>query len=147
MWFARLLLLFTLVPLVELFLLLQIGQYIGLPSTLGLVLLTGVLGAWLARQQGLRTLTRLRGELAAGRMPGETLIDGVLILVAGAVLLTPGLLTDLLGFALLTPAVRTVIRKTLAQRFQDHVQFVHTATGAHRPRVIEIEPEDPGPTV
>ncbi len=141
MWFARLLLLFTLVPLAELYLLLVIGRQLGLLSTLGLVFLTGLLGAWLARQQGLRTLTRLQSELAAGRMPGQTLIDGVLILIAGAVLLTPGLLTDIAGFALLTPVIRTALRKTLARRFRARVQVVGRPAGGDAPRVIEIDPE------
>lgn len=144
MWFARLLLLFTLVPLAELYLLLVIGRHLGLLSTLGLVFLTGILGAWLARQQGLRTLTRLQAELAAGRMPGQTLIDGVLILVAGAVLLTPGLLTDVAGFALLTPAIRAALRKALASRFRERVQIVRSpGDSAQRPQVIEIDPEGP----
>jgi len=88
--FLRLLLLFTVVPLVELFLLIQVGGLIGIWATVAIVILTGVLGAWLTRLQGLRTLHRLREELAAGGLPAATLVDGMLILAAGAVLLTPG---------------------------------------------------------
>jgi UPF0716 protein FxsA len=120
--FVRLLLLFTLVPLVELLLLLRVGAWVGLPATLVLVLGTGALGAWLARQQGLRTLHKLRQDLAEGRMPTERLVDGLLILIAGAVLLTPGLITDACGFFLLVPPGRAVVRRALAEWFQSRLQ-------------------------
>jgi UPF0716 protein FxsA len=116
--FLRLLLLFTAVPLVELALLLEIGQRVGLPATLALVLGTGVLGAWLAKREGLRTLTRVREEMAAGKLPADALLDGLLILIAGAVLLTPGLLTDLFGFVLLIPGSRRAIRRRVAARLR-----------------------------
>jgi len=116
--FVRLLLLFTVVPLVELFLLLVIGRLIGALATIALVIVTGVLGAWLARSQGLRTWVRVRSELQSGRIPTEALLDGLLIFIAGAVLLTPGILTDLMGFALLTPAGRRVVRQAVAQRMR-----------------------------
>lgn len=142
--FARLLLLFTVVPLVELALLVQLGRWMGLVPTVALVLLTGVLGAALARQQGLRTLARLRADVDAGRMPADALIDGLMILVAGAVLLTPGLLTDLLGFALLVPATRRALRRAVRARFE-HRFVVRSGTGPgtrEAERVIVVEPED-----
>ena len=86
--FLRLLLLFILVPLIELFLLVELGTVIGIGPTVLLVVATGVLGAWLARRQGLEVLTRVSEDLAQGRLPTDALIDGVLILIAGAVLLT-----------------------------------------------------------
>ncbi len=110
---ARLLLLFITVPLIELFLLVQLGERIGLAATVALVVVTGILGASLARQQGLATWSRFQQESAAGRPPGRTLLDGLLILVAGAVLLTPGLLTDLTGFALLVPPIRSLLSRRL----------------------------------
>ncbi len=113
--FFRLLLLFTLVPLLELFLLLEIGNYVGAPATVLLVIGTGALGAWLAKSQGLRVFARVRRELAAGGLPTDALLDGLLIFIAGAVLLTPGLLTDLLGFALLTPAGRGAVRRAVSR--------------------------------
>jgi UPF0716 protein FxsA len=116
--FVRLLLLFTAVPLIELALLLEIGKRAGLAATLALVLGTGFLGAYLARREGLRTLTRVREEMAAGRLPADALLDGLLILIAGAVLLTPGLLTDLTGFVLLIPASRRAIRRRVAARMR-----------------------------
>lgn len=112
--FLRLLLLFTVVPLVELYLLITIGRMIGVGPTIAIVLGTGILGAWLARWQGLAVLRRVREEMAAGRLPTDALIDGLLILVAAAVLLTPGLLTDTAGFLLLVPASRAVVRKAVA---------------------------------
>ena len=117
--FLRLLLLFTVVPLVELFLLLQIGRFVGPIPTIGLVLFTGTLGAWLARSQGVQVLRRARGQFSQGEMPTEALVDGVLIFVAGAVLLTPGLLTDLAGFFLLTPFGRAWVRREAMKRIKN----------------------------
>lgn len=112
--FLRLLLLFTVVPLIELYLLITIGGVIGVAPTIAIVLGTGVLGAWLARWQGLAVLRRINEEMAAGRMPTDALIDGLLVLVAAAVLLTPGLLTDAAGFILLVPGSRAAVRKAVA---------------------------------
>lgn len=139
MTFFRLLLLFTAVPLLELALLLWIGRHLGVAATILLVLGTGVLGAWLARSEGLRALYRVREEMAGGRLPAEALLDGLLILVAGAVLLTPGLLTDLAGFALLLPAGRRVVRRALAERLRRALER-RTAD----PRVVIIEPDRDG---
>jgi UPF0716 protein FxsA len=130
--FLRLLLLFTIVPLTELYLLVKLGTVIGVAPTVGLVILTGVLGAWLARVQGLGVVRRLRADLEQGRMPTEALLDGLLILVAGAVLLTPGLLTDAMGFFLLVPQGRAVVRKIVVARFAP--RFQHTD-----PNVIDAE--------
>lgn len=120
--FARLFLLFLTVPLIELFLFLLIGQKIGILPTFAIILLTGVLGAALARSQGLRTIAQYRESIARGRLPHEAILDGLLILVAGALLLTPGFLTDTIGFLLLAPAVRRVVRGrlegALRQRFR-----------------------------
>jgi UPF0716 protein FxsA len=102
----RLLLLFTTIPLAELALLLWIGGRIGLMPTVALILATGALGAALARHQGLATWGRFQEALAAGRLPGRELLEGLLILVAGALLLTPGVLTDAAGFLLLVPPAR-----------------------------------------
>ena len=88
---------FVAVPLLELAILLQIGQWIGLPSTIALVVTTGVAGAALARRQGIRAFLAVQRELASGRLPGRSLLDGLAILVGGALLLTPGVLTDVIG--------------------------------------------------
>lgn len=116
--FARLALLFVVVPLLELMLLIQLGQWVGLWPTLLLVFGTGVVGAALARSQGVRTLAAFQRELAQGRMPGGPLMDGLAVLVGGAFLLTPGLLTDVAGFSLLIPASRRWLRKMATARLR-----------------------------
>lgn len=116
--FFRLLLLFTTVPLIELALLVVIDRHIGLPATLALVITTAMIGAWLAKSQGVRVLARLQGELQAGRMPAEPLLDGLMIFIAGAVLLTPGMLTDLFGFFLLAPTGRAWVRRIVVRRLK-----------------------------
>lgn len=113
----RLFLLFTLVPLVELMLLIRIGGLIGLLPTLTLVVMTGAAGAWLARAEGLRSWIAVQTELARGRIPGEELVHGVLVLIAGIVLVTPGVLTDIAGLILL---VRP-IRRSLIGRLRDRI--------------------------
>jgi UPF0716 protein FxsA len=130
--FIRLLLLFTIVPLVELYILVKLGGVIGVWATVAIVIGTGVLGAWLARQQGLGVLRRVQEELAAGQLPADALIDGLLILIAGAVLLTPGLLTDTLGFVLLVPPGRAAVRKVVAAKFFQQTQPAD-------PDVIDVE--------
>lgn len=121
----RLILLFTLLPLVELALLLRIGDWLGLAATLGIVIGTGVAGAWLARREGLRTLAAVRRELEAGRLPGNELLHALLILASGIVLITPGVLTDAVGLLLLVRPVRDLVarraRRRLAGRLQVHV--------------------------
>jgi UPF0716 protein FxsA len=119
----RLVLLFTLVPLVELVLLLILAERIGWQYTLGIVLGTGVLGALLARWQGGQCWRRVHEELAAGRLPGDPLLDGLMILLAGVLLVTPGVLTDAVGFTLLLPPARAVLRRRLKQRIQARMHF------------------------
>lgn len=108
---ARLGCLFVVVPLIELALLIWLGQWMGVMPTVLLVAVTGVLGAWLARTQGVQALTRLQEEMARGELPGKALMDGAAILVGGTLLLTPGVLTDVLGFALLIPPTRSLLQK------------------------------------
>ncbi|MEQ8847374.1 FxsA family protein [Botrimarina sp.] len=112
-----LILLFTVLPIVEIALLFELGDAIGWLPTLAIALGTGVLGASLAKAQGLATLGKIRQQLSEGHPPGDALLDGALILVAGAVLITPGVLTDLFGFALLVPPVRAVAKRMLRRRF------------------------------
>lgn len=119
---AKLLLLFILVPLAELFLLIEIGKLIGTLATLTIIVCTGILGAFLARRQGIGVLQQIRIEIANGRLPAAQLADGVIILLAGAVLITPGVLTDVLGFLCLIPATRKIIKNMLWRRLE---RFVH----------------------
>lgn len=117
----RLFLLFTVIPLVELYLLIRLGAYLGALDTLAIVIATGIVGGLLARSQGLAVLNRIRMELNEGRIPAESLFDGVLILLAGVLLITPGLLTDGLGLCLLIPWTRQGLKLWLKQRFQGRV--------------------------
>ena len=107
--FLRLLALFTLVPIAEVCLLIFAGRHIGFGATVAIVLATGVLGAWLARREGLKVLTAVQSEISLGKLPARHLLEGLLILIAGAVLLTPGFLTDAAGFFLLLPWGRRVV--------------------------------------
>jgi len=122
--FARLLILFVAVPVVELVLFMLIGARIGLVPTFAIILFTGILGAWLTKLQGLRTLARYQQAVGEGRLPHHEVMDGLLILVAGAVLLTPGFLTDAVGFLLLVPAIRSAVRNRLAQYLKGKIQVV-----------------------
>ncbi len=115
---GRLILLFTLVPLVELFLLIKIGTIIGALPTVLIVVGTGVLGAYLARQQGFQVWSRIQREMELGMFPAEDLLDGLLIFGAGVVLLTPGVITDVLGILILVPVTRHYIREWIKQRLQ-----------------------------
>ncbi len=119
----RLFILFTLVPLLELSLLIKIGGYIGVWNTIALVVITGILGAALARHQGIKTFAGIRHELQVGRLPGDRLIDALLILVAGALLITPGVITDVAGLLLLFGPTRGVVRRHLKTRFRAHIQM------------------------
>lgn len=118
----RLLLLFVLVPVAELMLLIRLGEWIGLWPTLGLIVVTGVVGSVLARQQGFSVLRRLQGRLGQGGLPGRELLDGAIILVSGALLLTPGVVTDVIGFAGLIPPTRALIRAGLGRWLKKKVR-------------------------
>ena len=152
----RLLAVFCLIPLIELAILLWLATRISWPWTLALVIVTGILGAWLARQQGWRTWVRARQRLEEGQMPLEAVGDGLMILLAGALLLTPGVLTDLVGFALLVPQSRRAIRRWLSKRLASRLQWSSygpdgQASGADsqgRTRIIDVQiierpPESP----
>jgi len=101
--FRILFLLFLCIPLIEIYLLIQVGEIIGALPTIFMVVFTAVLGVALLRWQGLVTLTRMQAAMARGELPAVTMIEGVFLLVAGALLLTPGFFTDAIGFALLIP--------------------------------------------
>ncbi|MBU3912084.1 MAG: FxsA family protein [Candidatus Omnitrophica bacterium] len=113
-----LILLFTVVPLIELALLIKIGQYIGAGNTIAIVILTGITGAYLAKMQGLITLRRIQEDVNQGIMPTDKLFDGVLILCSGILLLTPGLLTDTAGFVGLIPLTRNLFKRWLKSKIE-----------------------------
>ena len=117
----RLILLFTLVPLIELSLLIELGRQIGLGSTIAIVIVTGVVGAYLAKYEGFKVVSGIRQELATGKIPAEGLIDGVIILAGGLLLLTPGLLTDTIGFLALIPISRNYLKQYLKRKFRQKI--------------------------
>ena len=121
------LIVFIAVPITEIALLLKVGSYIGWLATLGIVILTALLGTTLLRQQGFGVLARVNEALADGRMPVEQVIEGMCLLIAGAFLLTPGLITDTVGFALLVPVIRMAVAKWTLQRILKSGS-IHVAT-------------------
>ena len=125
--------LFTLVPLVELYLLIRLGTYVGAVDTIAIVIGTGVAGGLLAKSQGLAVLDRMRAELNQGRLPAESLFDGLLILLAGAMLVTPGLLTDGLGLLLLIPWSRQAIKSWLRRKMQEKLSEGEIHISTHLP--------------
>jgi UPF0716 protein FxsA len=116
-------LIFLVVPIAELAVILQVGQLIGPWYTIVLLLAVSAAGAWLVKREGLGVVRRFRRQLDAGALPGKELADGVLILFAGALLLTPGFLTDCVGLLLLLPPVRAVIRASVLRRFAGRVRY------------------------
>ena len=107
---------FLLVPIIEIYLFLQVGERIGIGWTLLLVVLTAVIGVWLLRIQGLSTLTRAQRRMQDNELPARELLEGVALVVAGAFLLTPGFATDTFGFLLLFPPTRIWLVKSIASR-------------------------------
>jgi len=119
---GRLALLFVIVPIIELTLLIQIGEIVGFMPTLLLVILTGVGGAMLARAEGLRVFFRFQKELAQGKLPGQAILDWISVLIGGAFLLTPGVLTDFVGLALLFPPSRRWIQRRVKARLERQIK-------------------------
>jgi UPF0716 protein FxsA len=115
----KLFLCFTLIPVIELYLLIQVGTVIGGLNTILLVIGTGFAGAWLARMEGMNTMFKVQQNLNQGLMPAEELIDALIILIAGLVLITPGLLTDFVGLMLLWPVSRNRFKRFLRQKFDE----------------------------
>ncbi|SFG08937.1 UPF0716 protein FxsA [Halobacillus alkaliphilus] len=111
--FRWLLLFILIVPALEIGLLIWAGNWIGPWWVILLIILTGVIGAWLAKQQGLETIRNFQNSMSSGQMPQDTLLDGACILVGGAVLLTPGFITDAIGFLLLIPPTREPIKRLI----------------------------------
>ncbi len=133
----RLFLLFTLIPLAELWLLLWFSSLTSPTVTFGLVVVTGILGAWLARKQGAQAWKKIQMNLVQGQQPTGVVLDGLMILIAGAFLITPGIMTDMLGFALLIPPVRELLkvhigewlRKKAMLQVQSHASFHSSHAG------------------
>lgn len=118
----RLILLLVGIPLLELFLLFRVTELTSLPFTIGLTLITGVVGASLARRQGWSVIRRIQSEMSAGKMPTSSIVDAVMILIAGLLLMTPGILTDVFGFSLLIPVCRRFYQLIVTEWIRRNVQ-------------------------
>ncbi len=126
--FIRLLAVFIVIPLIELVILIKVGSYIGLWPTILIVVLTGIVGASLARYQGFIIINKIRSDVSSGRVPARELIDGLLVLIGGIVLLTPGFITDICGFFLLIPFTRNLIKGCVRSHFERMVNYKTTIT-------------------
>jgi UPF0716 protein FxsA len=127
------LLLFLTVPVLELYILIQVGSLIGAIPTISLVIFTAVLGAALIRRQGLHTLARVRDKVDRGTLPAQDMLEGLILMLAGLLLLTPGFVTDIMGFLCLIPALRTRLAAILLSRL--------SARQIHDPGVVIVEGE------
>lgn len=137
---AIMLLVFMAVPLIEIALLIKIGQVIGFWATIGLVVATAALGTWLLHRQGMDALRRIMDATESGRPPIEPVLDGFVLIIAGLMLLTPGIITDAIGLILLIPPVRLVlVRKALSRLFIVTVGG-RPWTGGQRPETTEPRP-------
>ncbi len=119
---SYLFLLFVLTPVVELYLLIKVGSYIGALNTILIVIFTGIAGAYLARSQGIRILNKINDDLSSGLIPAESLIDGLFVLIGGILLITPGIITDIIGFLLVIPATRAILKRYLKAKFKEMAQ-------------------------
>ena len=129
-----LLLLFIVVPIAELAVLIQVGQAIGVWWTIALLVADAILGSLLARSQGRAAWRRFNEALRSGRPPAREVLDGTLVLFGGALLLTPGFLTDVLGLLLLLPPTRALVRAVLVRRFAQRMVATMTSPQGPRPR-------------
>jgi UPF0716 protein FxsA len=120
--FFALLAIFIIAPLIELWVIFSVGSQIGFLNTFLVLILISIAGAALARQQGFRLLTRIQEDVRQGRMPGDSLLDGALVLAAAVLLLAPGFVTDVIGILLLTPPVRVIVRRRLKRGLENAVR-------------------------
>jgi UPF0716 protein FxsA len=118
---VRIISLFVILPLVELYLLLKVGSLIGAGPTVGIVIFTGIAGGLMARRQGFTVWRRIQEDLNRGMLPTAPLVDGLFVLAGGLLLLTPGLITDAAGFLVLLPPVRNMLKRWIRMRFQRHI--------------------------
>ena len=125
-------LLFVIIPIIEMVLLIEVGGLIGVFPTVALVVFTATVGIWLLRLEGVATWFRLQQRLAQGELPGGELIEGVLLLIGGALLLTPGFFTDTIGFCCLIPITRRKMAAALLARLLRHVDSLQRHQGSGR---------------
>lgn len=140
---ALLVLAFIVVPLVELAIIIQVGQAIGLLWTIALLVVDSVVGAWLVRREGTRAWSRFRSALNEGRVPTDEVLEGALVLFGGALMLTPGFASDALGLLLMIPPARALIAKALKRRlgarFSVSTMSAGGATRRKRDEVVDVE--------
>ena len=120
--FPVLLLIFIIVPIVELAVIIQVGQALGVLNTIGLLILVSIVGSWLVKREGLAVWRRFQEQVQSGMNPSREIADGVMILFAGALLISPGFVTDCLGVLLLLPPVRATVRAALARRAKNRIR-------------------------
>ena len=141
----RLLLLFIAIPVLEMYILIEVGSFIGAIPTIGLVVLTATLGVWLLKLEGTATFNKMQDKLKNGEIPGRELLEGIMLLIGGALLLTPGFITDAIGFCCLLPMLRKPIAQWLLDRglLMNKMNFSQTRFGssAHL-TIIDGEYED-----
>lgn len=138
-----LLLLLVIVPIVELYVIIQVGGWIGAGPTIGLLLVSCVVGVVLVKYQGLAIWGRFRAQIDRGVLPTDELVDGFLVLVAGALMIVPGFVSDVVGLLLLVPPARRVVRNLLVRRYRDRFQLADVGYGgagvSFRSRVYDVE--------
>ena len=117
------------IPVAEIFFIIRVAGDLGIPETIGLLVAVSVVGAWLVRRSGLGVLRQIRERLARGEIPAKELVDGLLILVGGLLMLTPGFLTDALGLLLLLPPTRLALRALLVRRFSKRLRVAGWTAG------------------
>jgi len=122
MFFTKILTLFVIVPVTELYILIEVGKKIGSLTTIGIIILTGIIGAYLVKSQGFMILRKIQNDLNEGIMPGDSLIQGAIILAGGILLLTPGFVTDIVGFIFLIPVSRNIVKKYLLKWLQGKIK-------------------------
>jgi len=152
---GRLFLLFTIVPFIELFLLMKVGDVVGFWPTVAMILTTGIVGAWLSKREGLRVFRDYQQAIAEMRMPKEGLTSGLLVLVAGVLMIAPGMLTDVTGILLMIPPVRRVVAGWVERYVEKHVlggkagggfRQVQTSRGVAHVWTSEMPAAEPAPT-
>lgn len=134
-------LLFVIVPIVELYTIIRMSSYIGFLNTLGVMFVVAILGSWLVKREGMRVWRRFNESVAAGKVPTRDIVDGVLILGAGALLLTPGFFSDVFGLLMLFPPSRAMFRRVLIKRSRRNIIVVKRPS-ATRGEVIDTDATD-----
>ena len=144
--FIKLLALFLLIPIIELFVMFKIGKIIGLGITILIIIITAFIGAKLTKVQGTQAIRNVQSAIKIGKLPHKEVMDGVMIIIAGALLLTPGFLTDIVGFSLLLPGLRSNYRKLLLTYIKAKILFRYAGVNSPKknnnengPSIIEAE--------